>query len=145
MLLKMRRDARRESLDDLCWHASHDLLLPYRNLYPKRTVTLGRISHPDKRIVAENLAALARKSKELSEEGWIVLDLVSFQPSIDRIVKRMNIIGYPYEILERFTKPLIREGWFSAIHFRFPIRGSIGTEIEWDEAIRYKVKIISFE
>lgn len=146
MLIRFREKQRAFNFSQLYWQTTH-LLAPVR--WQKKTaVVLGPISNKDPAIVTKNLLVLRRRARELSQTGLNVLDITSYHQTIERLVVETNVAGYPFSILEDFTLPLIREGWFNVIHFRQPFLDSVGTLREYEVATEnrrlHRIDIIGF-
>jgi hypothetical protein len=143
MLIQLQEDPGVCSFAQLYWHTTQEMLLPHRR-NPKRTIVLGPITANTKEETDKNLDVLGHKARMLAEAGWVTLDLTSYQTVVDRIITERGISGYPFEILEDFTLPLIREAWFSVLWFRTPFSHSIGATREYEEAVRYGIEIRLF-
>lgn len=107
----------------------------------KKTTVLGPISSSDPETVLHNLETLSFYSKRLAENGWVVLEIPSFQPVVDTLMKKLKIVGYPYGILHEFTLPLIRSKCFSVLHFRENYLESLGATIEHDATLGAHIPI----
>lgn len=100
-----------------------------------KTVVLGPVTSKDPAVTEGNLAMLSLHARALSEKGWIVLDLASYQETIERLIKSLNIQGYPHEVLEDFTIPLLQSGIFQTVFVRECFEKSIGATLEHDAAL----------
>lgn len=131
------------SFAQLYWSTTQEILMPHRR-NPKRATVLGPITHSDPAIVKKNLDVLANQARRLSDAGWMVLDLTSYRSVIDRILRERAVSGYPFTILEDFTLPLIKNGWFSVLWFRYPFSHSVGAMREYAEAQAYDIEVRHF-
>ncbi len=107
----------------------------------KKTTVLGPVTARNPELIRENLDMLSFYSKRLSEQGWVVLEIPSFQEVVDELIQQLNITGYPYGILHEFTLPLIRSKCFSVIHFRENYSDSLSTTIEHDATLGVHIPI----
>jgi|SRR3989339_1116410 len=108
------------------------------------TTVLGPVTSEDPEVFTENLDRLHYKSKQLSEKGWAVLDLTSYQLVYEKLIEKMNIKGYPHIILDDFMDPLLRSGLFKIIFVRENYRQSFGTSLEHDIALGSDIHIEYF-
>jgi hypothetical protein len=106
-----------------------------------RTVVLGPMSSNGKLTQEENMARIQRSIDILSDEGWLVLDLLSFQNTVDRLIRELCVSGYPFPVLEDFTIPLIRSRWFQVIHFQAGYQHSIGAVREHAVVVEERIPI----
>lgn len=143
MLLTWNDDNPVRSFAQLYWQTTQDVLMPHRR-NPKRATVLGPITNSDSAVVRKNLDVLANQARHLSDAGWVVLDLTSYRNVIGRILRERAVSGYPFTILEDFTLPLIRNGWFSVLWFRFPFIQSVGARREYEEALAYDIEVRHF-
>ncbi len=103
-----------------------------------RTVVLGPMSPKDeKTTLEENLQKLMQCSVMLSNQDFAVLDLHSFQPTVEKLICKLNINGYPYIILDEFTLPLIKSDCIDVVHFTVNYADSMGAKIEHNTALEH--------
>ncbi len=122
------------------YHYTLELL----NTHPRRrgrTVVLGPMSSNGKLTQEENIIRIQRSVNILSDEGWLVLDLVSFQDTVDRLIQELRIPGYPFPVLEDFTIPLIKSRWFQVVHFQVGYQHSIGAVREHAVVVEERLPI----
>ena len=125
------------------YYRTTEVLLPYRQSN-MRTVTFGPITAKDEEGVDSNLRKLSEKVGKLSTDGWIVFDIVHCHLIARRLIRELRISGYPFTVLEDFTLPLIRNGWFSVVHIRTPFHHSIGASREYQEAKENRIPVRNF-
>jgi hypothetical protein len=107
-----------------------------------RTVVLGPMSPTNDMVtLEENLQKIRNACVMLSNQDFAVVDLLSFQPAIDKLLSSMDIKGYPHIILDEFTIPLIRSESVDMVHFKVNYHKSKGARIEYDAARKCGKKI----
>jgi hypothetical protein len=132
-------------------HVSFALLLEhalniavYSGGQDKLTLALGPISSRFPDVEQKNVEVLQNKSYELSDEGWYVLDLISFRPMLHEIMTTHCPHGYPYDALKHFFVPLVESGRFPTLHFHRDWGDSIGATEEHQAALGQNLRCIYF-
>jgi len=108
----------------------------------RKTMVIGPVTADTEEEKQQNLLRIQEHSKRLVQEGWVVFDLTSFQSAIQYLVERFGITGYPHEILEEFTLPLIRSGIFSEVHALEQYITSYGATREHNTALEENIPIV---
>lgn len=142
MLITLPPDLQFNSLKDLY---PYTFALLKQQKCPHNTLVLGPVTPKNGNTLEENLCILAEHSKTLSSKGWVVLDLRSFQPEIERLLSLKKSNGYPYEVLYNFTLPLIGSGCFRTIHFRKNYYESHGALFEHALVKQLGIRIVYVE
>ena len=108
------------------------------------TTVFGPISaHSTKGSREQNLYRLNMLSRTLANTGyWYVLDISSFQPTIQRLREDLGVVGYPFAVVEEWSLQLIRSGRLRVLHFVRDHAHSIGAVREYDEAVAHKIPIL---
>ncbi len=129
------------SFTDLYKHAVELLTLHTMDGLEK-TVVFGPATPTNHTTLEENLAKLYDHSVSLSNNGWCVLELASFQPVINKLILQLGRDDYPVEILNEFTFPLIKNGCFDTLHFRKSYPDSYGASAKYIVAKHVDIPII---
>jgi len=145
MLIQLLEDPGVQTLAQLKQHTLD--MVSSAGQHWQRTIVLGPMTPKDGVTVNENMEALRRQSEQLSKDGWIVLELTSFQFVIDRLISSLELVPgeYPWPILHEFTVPLIQSGWFPRLHFRSNFQDSIGAKHEHEKAYDAGLQIYYFD
>jgi hypothetical protein len=107
----------------------------------KKTVVLGPVTSDDPVVTQNNLAMLACHAKGISGRGWVVLDIASYQETIQVLIEKLHIQGYPHEVLHDFSLPLIGTGVFQKVFFRDCYRKSFGASLEHQYTLEMGIPI----
>jgi hypothetical protein len=142
MLIQIFEDPQINSFAQLYWK-THQMVVEH-HLNPNRTVVFGPISDRDPAVVSGNLEALSLRAQQLSDAGWVVVDIASYYNITERLIREHNVSGYPFVLLEEFTLPLIRSFLFPVFNFRTPFEHSLGTKREHAEVSENKLLRISY-
>lgn len=141
MLIQWNNNRSVSSFTELC-SATKTLLSNYPP-ETKRTTVFGATKNPFSLPLQEsNFQNLTEHALLLAENGWIVLDLVSFQPIIDTLVAARRPNGHPTFIMNELILPLIHEQLFHTLHFVDGYRSSIDAYLAFTEATALSIPIV---
>lgn len=143
MLIQLNTDPGVQSFTQLYEHTL-DMLVTVTNRTGHTTIVLGPMSPTDIATMDQNMFVLLQQAEYLSRKEWVVLELVSFQHVVERLIQDLNICGYPFPVLEEFTLPLIRSGWFDVVHMHKNYEVSTGAKREHTEAQEHGVPVVYF-
>ena len=101
----------------------------------RTTTVLGPMTARNGRSVEYNMHALLIAAHNLDSAGWGVIELTSFQPTVERIRGDMPHEHFLEAVLEEFTFPLIRSGRLHAVHFMRNYEDSAGALREYEVAL----------
>ncbi len=115
---------------------------------PRTTTVFGPIAAKNGRTVADNLKGLADEARRLADQGWVVVDITSFDDIVLRIGRQNGLdeASTPQQIadylMEHFTEPLMRSGCLHAVHFMPNWRESHGATREHQRALDLGLEVI---
>ena len=99
------------------------------------TTVLGPMTAGHGRSFQDNMQALLRAAHMLDNKGWGVVELTSFQLTVERIRGGMAHAEFLEAVLEDFTLPLLRCGRLHAVHFMRNYEESAGALREYGVAL----------
>ena len=138
MILRAERTLECQAFNQLYVHA-YNLVL--RAGGSRKTVVLGERIQENGTLVRENYQIPEGHLEALSKEGWVVLDILSFQPQIEDLLAKQKMTRYPNPYLHDFSIPLITSGIFATVHFAENFSESFDALQEHAAARSYEVPI----
>lgn len=141
------------------WSADNLERLQYLNSFPEmRKIAfqvLGELPQPVIQVCGPlttgglgsfeaNIERLGKGIEILAQQGKIIFDQRPFEDPMHKLITEAHDIGYPYEVLEEFYKPLFESGYIKELHFLPDWQSSTGSRWEHKQAERLGIAIHYF-
>lgn len=91
--------------------------------------------------INENILVFKQTITTLSQQGHVIFNQIPFQNAMERICKKLEVQGYPIEILTEFYLPLFESGKIRTLHFIPGWEQSTGARWEHEQGLRLGLQI----